>query len=276
MAKRQAVLSYVLLAASLGALVARSQSETSTMLIISSVLMFACCWSSAAHLLGVRRSWQFVVMAVGLGWFAEQMGATQGWFFGHYTYTDVLGPRLGSVPIVIPLMWFALTYAGYVISNLIVWQSPVDEASGWLNAAALSLLAAMIVTAYDLGADPYLVYTLKAWVMVKTDGAWFGETVQGFVGWVFVSFVIISGFRLLARRAAPPRAIAFGRRHALVPLGIYAGSMVFQVFMGTPIETRSVAVFAMGIPLLGALAGFQRWRALPVEDQGKTGSENNG
>ena len=156
-ASRLPVLSYVLLAVYLVILAVRTHNDTTIALVIASVVMFACCWASATHLLGARPALQFVLIAVSFGWFAEQMGSSRGWFFGQYTYTDVLGPRLGDVPLVIPLMWFSLTYAGYVICNLIVWQSAVDGARGLGNAAMLSFLAAMIVTAFDLGADPYMV-----------------------------------------------------------------------------------------------------------------------
>ncbi|WP_298210597.1 carotenoid biosynthesis protein [Acidovorax sp.] len=262
MAARLPALSFALLAAFVVATAVRIHNDTTLAIVIASVLMFACCWASATHLLGPRAALHFVVIAVCLGWFAEQMGASHGWFFGHYTYTDVLGPRLLDVPLVIPMMWFALTYAGYVLSNLIVWQSPVDGAPGLAHAAMLSFLAAMIVTAFDLGADPYFVYTLKAWIMAKTDGAWFGETVQGFFGWVFVAFVIIFGFRMSSRQQPLQPVSPFLRRHALVPLTIYASGMVFQMILGSPVEIRSIAPFAMGIPLLCALAGFQRWKRL--------------
>ena len=118
----------------------------------------------------------------------------------------------------------------------------------------MSLLAAMLVTAYDLGADPYMVFVLKAWIMTKQDGAWFGETVQGFVGWTVVGFSIVPVFRLLARKVPPVPAAQVRRRDALVPVLIYAGLMAFQIVAGFPVETRSIAVFAMGIPLLCALA----------------------
>lgn len=262
---RLSTLSYWLLAGHLVALAARSHSETTLALVLSAVAMFACCWASAAHLMGPRAAAQFVAVAVVFGWFAEQMGASRGWFFGAYEYTDVLGPRIGDVPAVIPLMWFALTYTGYVISNLIVWRMPVTERLPLTDAACMSFLAAMIVTAYDLGADPYMVFKLKAWIMVKTDGGWFGETVQGFFGWMFVSFVIVMGFRLLQRRQAPPAAAApVHRWHVAVPLAIYGGSMVFQMANGHPVETRSIAAFAMGIPLVCALLGWRQWQLPPA------------
>lgn len=258
-APRLPALSYVLLAAYLVVTAFRTHNDTTLALVVASVVMFACCWASATHLLGARPALQFVAIAVCFGWFAEQMGSSRGWFFGQYTYTDVLGARLGDVPLIIPLMWFSLTYACYVITNLIVWQSPVEGATGLGHAAMLSFVAAMIVTAFDLGADPYMVYTLKAWIMTKTDGAWFGETVQGFLGWVFVSFVIIFGFRLSVRTLALRPASPFQRHDALVPLVLYGSNMLFQMILGNPVEIRSIAPFAMGIPLLCALAGYRRW-----------------
>jgi uncharacterized membrane protein len=251
---------YVLLIVFLAVTLSRGQGDTTRLLIVSSLLMFACCWSSAIHLLGARAARNFVVIGVVLGWLAEQLGASYGWFFGSYTYTDVLGPRLGAVPVIIPLMWFALCYVAYVIGNLIVWQSPSDGAAPVRQSLTMSLLAAMIVTAYDLGADPYMVYGLKAWIMTRTDGWWFGETLQGFVGWMLVSFVIVFLFRLTLRKRAPVAALPVARRHALVPLLVYGGSMAFQVAEGTPVETRTIALFAMGIPLLVALCGFERWQ----------------
>ena len=237
----------------------RWQTDTTLLLIGSSVLMFACCWTSAIHLLGARAALNFVVIGVAFGWFAEQMGASYGWFFGRYTYTDVLGPQLGAVPAIIPLMWFALTYVAYVIANLIVWQDPAHHEThlGW--SVAMSLLAAMIVTAYDLGADPYMVFTLKAWLMTSTDGWWFTETLQGFVGWAVVSFAIIFAFRMRVRKRVLRPALPVASWHVLAPLGIYGASMAFQVAAGSPVETRTVALFAMGIPLLCALFGWARW-----------------
>ena len=257
---RLPIITYVLLAVFLLITAWRGQSETTLLLIASSVIMFACCWTSAIHLLGARPALHFVVIAVVTGWFAEQMGASYGWFFGSYDYTTVLGPALGDVPIIIPLMWFALTYVAYVLGNLIVWQTPVDGMAPTGQAAVMALLAALIVTAYDLGADPYMVFTLKAWIMTMKDGWWFGETLQGFFGWAFVSFVIIFGFRLTLRKRAPQPALHIAKWHSLVPMLLYGGSMAFQMTFGSPVETRTIAFFAMGIPLLCALLGWWRWR----------------
>ena len=253
-------LTYALLTVFVLIALTRVQSDTTRMLIVGSAAMFAVSVASAVHLLGVRATAYFVAISLAVGWFAEQMGSSRGWFFGSYTYTDVLGPTLGDVPLVIPLMWFALCYAAYVIANLMVWQTPSDGVAPFGQSLTMSLLAAMLVTAFDLGADPYMVFTLKAWIMTKTDGWWFGETLQGFFGWAFISFVIVFGFRLCLRKGPPVQAKPVTRRYVLVPLVIYASGMVFQIALGNPVETRTIAVFAMGIPLLTALCGYSRWR----------------
>jgi putative membrane protein len=257
---RLPLLALLLVAAHFGLLVTRSASETTPELIAGSLVIFGFCLVSAVHLLGTRAALSFVAVAAVLGWFAEQMGATRGWFFGSYTYTDVLGPRLLEVPAIIPLMWFSMAYIGYVIANLIVWKRPVDRSSSLLDIVWMSLLSAFIVTAYDLAADPYMVFVIKAWIMTRTDGWYFTETVQGFVGWVLVGFAITFTFRLLLRRIRSRPVLRFTRWHALLPVLSYAGFMGFFIVEGHPVEVRSIVVFAMGIPVLAALAGWSQWQ----------------
>ena len=263
--RRLPIIAAALLVAFLLVLARRIGGETTVALVASSLLMFGCCWASAAHLLGGGAALRLVAIATSFGWLAEQLGSSYGWFFGSYTYTPVLGPALGDVPIVIPLMWFALTYIGYVIANLIVWQDPVDRPASLGHDAIMALLGAMVVTCYDLGVDPYMVYVLKAWIMAKTDGWWFGETVQGFAGWMLVSFAILFAFRRLARVRTTPQdagTVLPTMRHVFVPLGVYAGLMVFQVLLGHPVEARTIALFAMGFPLLAATIGLLRWQGI--------------
>jgi len=134
-------ITFILLALSVAVLATRGLGDTTRLLIIGSLAMFACCWSSAIHLLGARAALHFVLIAVTLGWAAEELGSQYGWFFGDYTYTDVLGPTVGSVPFVIPLMWFALAYIAYVLSNLMVWQTPSDGATPLGQTLTQSFLA---------------------------------------------------------------------------------------------------------------------------------------
>jgi putative membrane protein len=116
-----------------------------------------------------------------------------------------------------------------------------------------------------------MVYVLKAWIMTEKDGWWFGETVQGFAGWMLVSFTIQLVYRLgLRGKLRASGAAPLALRHALVPLGVYAGLMLFQVCLGYPVEARTIALFAMGFPLLAASCGLLRWqREAALPDDGR-------
>ncbi len=231
-----------------------------TALVAASIALFLSTMWAARELLGTGRMAVFAGLALGLGWFAEQMGSSRGWFFGRYTYTDVLGPRLGDVPWVIPLMWFALCFIGYVMAQFLLWRQPVSKGQSLPKIALTSLLAAMLVTAFDLGADPYFVFVLKAWIMQKTDGGWFGETLQGFAGWMLISFLIVFTFQRVTAGQALAPVSARQRMAALMPIGIFASAMVFQMLFSQPIETRAVALFAMGIPTLACAVAWWHWK----------------
>ena len=95
--------------------------------------------------------------------------------------------------------------------------------------------------------------------MEKKDGWWFGETLQGFVGWMLIALTIVFLFRLSLRKWPPRASSSLRLRDVQVPLAVYGGLMVFQITQGFPVETRTIATFVMGIPLFCAILGLQRW-----------------
>lgn len=255
----------VALAAALLLWTALSYPLLSVALVLASLALAGASLWSCRTLLGPRSALLFLAIAAVLGWLAEEAGVSFGWFFGSYYYTDVLGPRLGAVPVVIPLMWFGLCYTGFALASLVLWRQPAPLATGWKAGALTALLAAMIVTAFDLGADPYFVYVLKAWIMAQTHGGWFGEPVRGFEGWMVVSFVIVAAFQAMARPRLAASMAESSRLAGLLPVLVYAAFIVFQVTQAQPAALRVVAFFAMGIPALIAAVAWARW-ARPLED----------
>lgn len=233
---------------------------TTWALILASVLMFALSLWAAARLFSTQHAWRYAAVAVAVGWAAEQLGTTTGLLFGKYTYTAVLGPRWWDVPFVIPLMWFALTLVGWAMAHLLLWREIPSQRHGWGRSLLTATMAAMLVTAFDLGADPYFVYVLKAWVMEKPDGGWFGETVAGFAGWMLVSFVIT----LFYERNRPTVNPSVDKRPTVIPvaalLSLYSATMVFQMIWGANLALKVVSFFAMGIPLLAAWTIWHQWQ----------------
>ena len=221
------------------------------------LLMTAFSLVSSTELMGGRATTVFFVTGVVLGLFFEVLSINTGLPFGPYYYTPLFGAQVLEVPIIIPLAWYVIVYLGYVVANLMIAGAPVVD-GGTRQAIWLSLIGAMVVTAYDLAADPFMVQTIGAWVMLN-KGDYFGEQLRGFVGWTFVSFLIaiivrLSHHRVAIRPPTPTTTLA-----AAYPLLAYGVWWLFFTFIAEPRGIRVVAAYAMGIPTLAALTGLLTW-----------------
>ena len=148
----------------------RGLGETTGLLVAGSVAMFACCLGSAVHVLGARAALRFALIAVVLGWIAEELGAALRLVLRSlHVYRGARPAPRATCPSSIPLMWFALHLRRLRDGQPDRLADRRSTAQPPLGADGLraSLLAAMIVTAYDLGADPYMVFVLKAWIMTE-------------------------------------------------------------------------------------------------------------
>lgn len=234
-------------------------ATTTGFLVATSIVLFAAALHAAVHLLGTQTALRSAGFAVVVGWLAEQLGTSYGWLFGNYHYTDVLGPKLLDVPGVIPLMWFALPMIGWAMAQMLLWGRVSGHRGSWPQSLLVALMAAMLVTGFDLGADPYFVYVLKAWVMEKPDGAWFGETVEGFAGWMTTSFLIT----LFIERSRSPSMPSLHQASAGAAVGVlmslYLAAMVFQMIWGANLSLKVISFFVMGIPLLASWTAWHRW-----------------
>jgi uncharacterized membrane protein len=223
----------------------------------------------AGFLLGWRHALTFFGLSAVLSFAAELAGTKTGAIFGEYHYTDVLGPKLlGEVPVVIPLAWFLMIYPSYLIANLIVEGRLLPRGRRLTSLVWMAFLGALVMTAWDLTLDPYMVEFEKAWVWDQ-PGSYFGIPIHNYVGWVGTTFLVMLLYRLIERRA-PPRPVgeASGWLAAL-PLMTYGFMSVGDVALGHPVETVLISPFAMGIPLLFAATAFarpERMTALPGEE----------
>jgi putative membrane protein len=221
------------------------------------LLMTAFSLISSVQLLGGRATAVFFASGTSIGLFFEALSVSTGFPFGFYYYTPLFGPGVIGVPFIIPLAWYVIVYLGFVVSNLMIAREPVT-ATGTGGALWLSLIGAMVVTAYDLAADPFMVQTIRAWVMVN-PGDYFGEQLRGFAGWTLVSFLIAAAVRLSHTRVAPVPPTAITTTAAAYPLLAYGLWWLFFMLIATPRGIRVVAAFAMGIPTLTAATALWSW-----------------
>jgi putative membrane protein len=220
---------------------------------------------SLAHaviVLGWRHTLAFFAITAVVSWGYEQVGVETGLIYGAYYYTDFLGPKLGHVPLLIPLAWFMMIYPSYVIANLIAHDRPSGTPGGLLNVVWLAFLSAMIMTAWDLVVDPFLTAPpFEAWVWVD-GGPYFGIPLQNFAGWLLTTFSVYLIYRLIEHWRPPVGLSGIGAALVIMPLIAYGAIMISNSFAAmSPEAMRLIGPFAMGLPLALALTRWFRYRA---------------
>jgi uncharacterized membrane protein len=216
---------------------------------------------------GVRFRWpvgllMFLATAV-ITWSFEQVGVATGAIYGPYHYSGMLGPKLGAVPLLIPLAWFMMMYPSYLITTLIVDGRILPQRTDLTRLLTRALVAAMVMTAWDAVIDPGMSKA-GLWIW-EQGGSYFGVPRQNFVGWLATTFVVYTAFGLIQRWFRPDLRQTRDW-FALLPTVAYASVTLTQVANQEPGPSSVIALFAMGFPLVTALV---RWSQDLVRREGR-------
>ncbi len=224
----------------------------STMVVTLTAWVFSLC--HAAYSLGWRQALIFFATSAVISWLLEEIGVATGAIYGAYHYTDALGPKLGYVPLLIPIAWFMMIYPSHVIANLIGTGKPVGVGGGVLRIAWLSSLGAMTMTAWDLLIDPGMSRPPEQAFVWEQGGAYFGVPLQNFTGWLLTAFLIYMVYRLIERKIGVKPMAPEKTPIVALPLVAYSIFLFNGLLPGvTAIEAlRIIALFVMGFPLLAA------------------------
>lgn len=204
----------------------------------------------AGRMLGGRRTALFFGLTVIISFVMEEVGVGTGLIFGPYHYSDMLGPKLDNVPVLIPIGWFMMVYPSWVVACSLLRGVDLGRPAGMI---VLALTAALAMTGWDMVMDPPMI-AAGNWVW-EEGGPYFGVPLHNYFGWVLNTFVIYLAFgalsRLCARREEPVYDFKSGV-FAQLPLMIYTLFALEYLSPSRRPELQLVAVFTMLMP--GALA----------------------
>jgi uncharacterized membrane protein len=187
----------------------------------------------------------FATSAV-VSYLMEEIGVRTGFIFGAYHYSDQLGPKIGHVPLLIPLAWFMMIYPAWVVAETLV--SGVDTRSV-PGLAAHSIVAALVMTAWDVAMDPGMA-AAGNWIWDK-GGAYFGVPRHNYLGWLLTTFLVYLLAGLLLRGSIHKASET--RFFASLPLFVYGLFAVRYMTSNTVPALQLIALFSMGTPALLAL-----------------------
>ncbi len=212
-------------------------------------MLALCIWHSWM-VKGARQTVAFFLIAWAVSWTCEFVGHNYGWFFGHYKYTDTLGPRLGGVPLLIIVTWAVIIYASYMLIGWLLELKGERRGRSWWGRGGWAVLmagaTATATVAWDMMVDP--MATSRVWLEAAGKKPWWwwesgpylrelsvwkgrgGVPIGNFVGWWLAPFFIVLVFYLLFQG----RDRVSGRLVNCVPWLIYA--YMYAVVVGVVLE----------------------------------------
>jgi putative membrane protein len=211
-------------------------------IILGAATMFA----AGALSLGWRRTATFAAIAAGLSLASELIGTGTGWPFGNYEYTSFLGHKvLDRVPFTIPLSWFYMGLASYLLGRLLASRIGGSHQTLWTL-----FLGAWFLTVWDLVLDPAMAHEslrVRFWIWDET-GPYFGMPVKNFVGWSVTGLLFMLISRALWRREVAPELVP-----ARMSLAIYVVNMAFAMVLSAGVGLWLPIVVAAVLGLLPAM-----------------------
>ena len=209
----------------------------------------------AQRTIGLGATLAFMVPSVFLSLSSELLGTSTGFPFGHYQYLSGLGYKVaGLVPFTIPLSWFYMGLACYLLARC---GLKVNTSSSWLRHLGAIALAAILLTAWDLVLDPAMSQTIVPFWQFEEAGAFFGMPYRNLTGWLGTGVLFMSVGAVLWGKTK--MAIALSRSQLTLPLLVYLVNFAFgAVITVVALDSRFLLPTFLSI-LLGVIPAFLLW-----------------
>jgi len=193
---------------------------------------------------GTRRyGWKhfvvFFVLTFVISWSYETASILTGFPFGHYVYSDKLGPKLWLVPLLIMPAYFSMGYIAWTLGHVLLDR--FDDRLTGAEVALVPVLASFVMVMWDLCIDPASSTITGAWIW-RDGGGYFGVPLVNFLGWYLCVFTIYLVYALYLRRSPEwTRATDLGERSTwTLPALMYGAVMLPRLI--APLAGDSVEV----------------------------------
>ena len=214
----------------------------------------------AAKMLGWKPALRFVGVGMAIAYVIEEIGVHTGIVFGRYYFTPIMGPKLDVIPIAIICFWVSLSYIAWVVTNLLIDDSPTPIRHTPYMIIFRAIVGALIITTFDIIADPFAV--ANGWWVWLDGGAFFGVPIHNYVGWFIVAFVsyLVHGYQLRREQLPSIELASLGvRRLSIVPLAMYGLSGIIFIFINFAGQLGLISFYLFGIPFLVAAWKWVVW-----------------
>jgi putative membrane protein len=176
----------------------------------------------------VRYGWggivTFMVISLVVSNILENTSILTGFPFGHYYYTDLLGPKLFLVPLLIGPAYVATGYLAWVLANVLIGD--VRRGAGAFTTIAVPFIGSFLMVMWDLCFDPNFSTIRHFWIW-QQGGGYFGVPLTNYLGWFLTVFIFLQLFALVSRYGRPGRETM-----RTLPRSYYAQAIAMYAVMG--------------------------------------------
>lgn len=184
----------------------------------------------------------FTGLCLGVGTFFESISLRTGFPFGHYRFTDLMGPKIFDLPILLALAYVGMGYLSWVVSLSILGCE--DQPLSGRRILLLPLMASVVMTTWDLSMEAVWADIDRAWIW-QDGGSYYGVPISNFFGWLLTAYVFYQLFALYLRKR---ETIASRPGHWLPAISFYALAALGNLLVVAPSSLGSVFVDATGKP----------------------------
>lgn len=128
----------------------------------------------------------------------ENLSILTGFPFGSYHYSEILGPRLFHVPVLIAPAYLAAGYLAWTLAAVLL--GIFDRPQQNRDLLRQSIVASLVLTMWDLTLDPVAATIQRQWIW-HHGGGYFGVPLANFAGWLLCALTIFACFSLYLARS---------------------------------------------------------------------------
>jgi uncharacterized membrane protein len=199
-------------------------------------------WLSFVLIHGSKRyGWDNMFVFFGItfliSWSTETASIATGFPFGNYHYTDILGAKIGTVPLTIMPAYFVAGYLAWTMGT--VFLGNLGTGIERRNLLLVPFIASFIMVMWDFCLDPIRSTIDGAWVW-EDGGAYHGVPISNYLGWYLTIFLIYQVFALYLHRVSRNERVGQSKAYwYLAPvmfLGLALGYLLNPFFRTANLE----------------------------------------
>jgi uncharacterized membrane protein len=199
-------------------------------------------WLAFVLIHGSRRyGWDnlfvFFTITFLISWSSETASIAVGFPFGNYHYTELLGPRIGTVPMAVMPAYFVAGYLAWTMAT--VFLGNLGTGTQRRNLFLVPFIASFVMVMWDFCLDPIRSTVDRAWIW-EDGGAHYGVPISNYLGWYATTFLIFQLFAWYLYRFSTNEHVEQNKTYwYLAPvmyLGLAVGFLLNPFFQTTNLE----------------------------------------